>query len=275
MSSFARVLPTAVFDIGPLERYLQAIFSANGRSNDFRRLKSRLFVVATNLNTGSAVAFGEYPYAGVPISRAVAASAALPGLYAAVEIGGQHFVDGALIRTMHASLAFEAGCDLVICLNPLVPFDASQAGERRHASLADDGLPVILGQTFRALIHSRMQVGMAGYRDRYPWADSILLEPDRHDEKLFFANVFRYSGRRSLVDHAYQRTRRDLLANANELTSVLERHGLSLNLRRLREKHRTFATAAEERSERTRHAARRLGRALGRLEKILSLPRAL
>jgi hypothetical protein len=256
-----------------LLRYLHTVFGASGRTDDFRKLKSRLFLVATNLNTGAAVAFGDHTHDRVPISRAVAASAALPGLYAAVEIGGQHYVDGALIRTMHASLALEAGCDLVICINPLVPFDASHARDHKHANLADAGLPVILGQTFRALIHSRMQVGMAGYHDRYPKADSILLEPDRHDETLFFANVFRYSGRRSLVDHAYQRTRRDLLARADELASVLERHGLSLDTKRLREKHRTFATAAKERAQRSRHVAQRLGRALGRLEKTLSIQR--
>jgi len=58
-------------------------------------------------NTGESVAFGDSDTMTVQISRAVVASAALPGLYAAVTIGGQPFVDGALIRTMHASLALE------------------------------------------------------------------------------------------------------------------------------------------------------------------------
>ena len=60
---------------------------------------------------------------------------------------------------------------------------------------------------------------MATYGARFPTADTLLLEPDRHDERLFFANVFRYAGRLSLADHAYQRTRRDLLAQA-ELCAV-------------------------------------------------------
>src|SRR5271165_1681815 len=145
VSSLGRVVPTAVFDNRPLERYLHAMFNGHGRSDDFRKLLSRLFVVATNLNTGAALAFGDADHDRVPISRAVAASTALPGLYAPVEIGGEQYVDGALIRTMHASLALEAACDLVICINPLVPFDGSRA-LGRHANLADAGLPVILGQ---------------------------------------------------------------------------------------------------------------------------------
>lgn len=269
MSSLGRVLPSALFDNRPLERYLHMLFSAGGRTDDFRRLRKRLFVVATSLNTGSSVAFGDARHRKIPISRAVAASAALPGLYAAVDIGGEPYVDGALIRTMHASLALEAGCDLVICINPLVPFDASTAQGGRHANLAEAGLPVILGQTFRALIHSRMQVGMASYRERFPHADSLLLEPDRNDARLFFANVFRYSGRHSLVDHAYQRTRRDLLANAGPLSVLLERRGLALDLERLRDPARVFSTAAKERSMRARRVAARLEEALGRLERVL------
>ena len=116
-----------------------------------------------------------------------------------------------------------------------------------------------------------MQVGMASYGARFPKADTLLLEPDGGDERLFFANVFRYSGRRSLVDHAYQRTRRDLLAQADGLAAVLERHGLSLDTKRLRERHRTFSAAGKERARRSRHVVKRLDRALDRLEEALSI----
>jgi NTE family protein len=267
--SVSGLVPAALFDNRPLERYLHEAFSAPGHTDDFRELNSQLYVVATNLNTGESVAFGDARHSRVPISRALTASAALPGLYPPVEIGGRQYVDGALIRTMNASLALEAGCDLVICINPLVPFDASRVRGGRHANLADEGLPVILTQTFRALIHSRMQVGMASYAARFPHADTLLLEPDRSDERLFFANVFRYTGRSRLVDHAYQCTRRDLLAQADALSAALEKRGLRLNTQRLRERHRTFATAARERAVHARHATRRLDLALRRLEVLL------
>ena len=271
VGSLARILPTAVFDNRPVERYLHRLFASNGQSDDFRQLRARLYAVATNLNTGESVALGDAAHDHVPISRAVAASAALPGLYPAVQIDGQSYVDGALIRTMHASLALEAGCDLVICINPLVPFDASQASNGA-ANLADKGLPAILGQTFRALIQSRMQVGFASYRSRFPYADTLLLQPDRHDEQLFFANVFRYSGRRRLADHAYQQTRRDLLRQAGPLSALLKRHGLRLNMKMLRERQRRFSTTGSERALRVRQTARRLDGALGRLERLLSAP---
>jgi predicted acylesterase/phospholipase RssA len=274
VGSLSRIVPTAVFDNAPLEQYLREVFGSHGHTDDFRKLRHPLYVVATNLNTGESVRFGEPGRDRVPISRAVCASAALPGLYSAVQINGQRYVDGALIRTMNASLALEHGCGLVICINPLVPFDASRGARRRRADLAEEGLPAILSQTLRALIHSRMQVGMASYRSRFPDADTLLIEPDRHDERLFFANMFRYAERRRLVDYAYQRARRDLLAQARTLAPLLKRRGLRLNTEMLRDRRRTFATAAAERRRRARQATQRLDHALGKLESLLAQARA-
>jgi predicted acylesterase/phospholipase RssA len=272
VSPLGRLLPTAFFDNEPLQEYLQLLFNAQGHTNDFRQLRARLYVVATNLNTGASVPFGGPGHDHVPISRALLASSALPGLYPAVEIDGQQFVDGALIRTMHASLALEDKCDFVICINPLVPFDASHPRAQRPINLVDEGLPAILGQTFRALIYSRMKIGMSTYGARFPTADTLLLEPDRHDERLFFANVFRYAERIRLADHAYQRTRRDLLAQADQLAPLLERRGLQLNIGVLRDRNRSLPRAAPKASPRVRQTARRLDLALERIERVLRIP---
>ena len=272
VGSLARLAPTAIFDNKPLQRHLHSVFTSAGHTDDFRRLRSQLYVVATNLNTGESVNFGAPGHDRVEISRALLASCALPGLYRSVEIDGEHYVDGALVRTMHASLALEAGCDLVICINPLVPFDASHPLSRRRTDLSREGLPVVLGQTFRALIYSRMKIGMATYGSRFPGADTVLFEPDRHDERLFFANIFRYAERRQLADHAYQRTRRDLLKQSAALTPLLERCGLRLNTKMLRDRNRSFSTSAEERSEYSRRIVRHLDEDLQRLERMLATP---
>jgi predicted acylesterase/phospholipase RssA len=271
VGSIGRMLPAAVFDNQPLEEYLRALFRLPGHTDDFRKLKSRLYVVATDLNTTASVHFGGPGADHVPISRAVLASTALPSLYAPVRIGGRYYVDGALVRTMNASLALEEGCNLLFCVNPLVPFDATRS--RTHANIAEHGLPTLLSQTFRSLIYSRMAVGRASYRTRFPHADQLLLEPDRHDEQLFFANVFRYAGRRQLAEHAYQCTRRDLLAQAPALRRLLARHGLGLDLAVLRDRHRTLASAGAERRQRTTRAVDTLGRALKRLESLVPAAR--
>ena len=271
LAPFAAAMPAGLFDSAPFERYLRRLYESGGRTNDFRELRRRLFIVATNLNTGEAALFGRSGLDHVPISRAIQASTALPGLYSPVEIDGETYADGALLRTMHASVVLEAGADLLFCINPLVPFDASDGGSRpREVNLTDYGLPVVLSQTLRSLVQSRMQVGMAAYKKRFPRAEILLLEPDRADRRMFFANMFRYSDRRRLVDHAYQSTRRDLLRRGDELAPLLARHALRLLPEVLSDPARSFEAALERQRNDDRRVVQELSSTLDRLEVLLA-----
>lgn len=269
-----RLLPTGLCDNQPLERSLRQMFSGPGRTNDFRQLRRSLYIVATELNSGYSVRFGEPGQEHVPISRAIQASTALPGLYPPVEIDGHTYVDGALMRTMNASLLLDEGADFVICINPLVAFDASSVprrygSERKDLDLTRGGLPVVLSQTFRAMIQSRMLVGMRTYKQSYPTTDVLLFEPDRGDDELFFKNVFRYADRKRLAEHAYQRTRRDLYRNADALEPLLARHGIRLRRDLLADRSRSFAAAVQERGRRMQPVTGPLHRTLDRLESAL------
>jgi predicted acylesterase/phospholipase RssA len=53
-------------------------------------------LVATDLDSGASVAFGSRGRDHVPISMAVQASSALPGLFPPVEFDGHFYVNGAL-----------------------------------------------------------------------------------------------------------------------------------------------------------------------------------
>jgi predicted acylesterase/phospholipase RssA len=230
-------LPTGLFSNAPLESQLRRVFSADGRSNDFRRLDRRLVVVATDLDSGAAAPFGLPGWDHVPISEAVAASAALPGLFPPWPIGGRWYVDGALKKTLHARVLLDMGIDLMLCLNPLVPFDATAPGrhrvlggaQQRIPKLVQGGLPLVLSQTFRTLIHSRLELGMKGYESSHPGTDIVLFEPDHRDPELFLANLFGYSQRRAVAEHAYQSTRADLRSRRGLLRATLARHGLALD----------------------------------------------
>jgi predicted acylesterase/phospholipase RssA len=264
-------LPNGIFDSEPLQEFMRSVFSARGRTNDFRELKRRLYIVATDLNTGKAVRFGEPGMDHVPISRAIQASTALPGLYPPVQVDGNVYADGALLRTMHASLVLEDGADLVFCINPLVAYDASRGGRHKpDGELTDRGLAVVLGQTFRSLIQSRMMVGMAGYGSRFPESDILLFEPDRDDEQMFFANVFRYADRRRLVDHAYQRVRRDLRRHRATLGPLLERHGLHLRRSVLLDGRQTFHASLDRERRANTRVLRDLDRTLNRLRQLVA-----
>lgn len=245
LTRVARAMPAGLFGNEPIRQYLERIFSIPGRTDDFRKLEANLVVVATDLDSGHEARFGLPPLDHVPISRAVQASTALPALYPPVEIDGRSYVDGVLLKTLHASVALDAGCRLLLCINPIVPVDtadAVDAGAMREGRLVRRGLPTILSQTFRTLVHSRLNVGMSAYGPRYPDADVVLFEPSREDYRMFFTNIFRFSSRKAVVEHAYASTRRQLRDRAGEIGPILGRHGLRLRAEVLFDEHDLWAS---------------------------------
>jgi NTE family protein len=230
ITRFSSAIPTGMFNNDEIEKFLRTIFTSRGRSNRFSDLDHKLNVVAVDLDSGEAVRFGDTGWDDVPISQAVQASAALPGLYSPVDIRGRHFVDGALRRTMHASVILDQGIDLMIGINPFVPFNASRAKSQPDGinKLSEGGLPVVLSQTFRTLLQSRMQVGLAKYAQQYPQTDQIVFEPNDDDGEMFFTNVFSFNSRQRVCEHAYQTTLNDLRRRKSELNPILKKHGLHL-----------------------------------------------
>jgi NTE family protein len=282
LATLSHAVPTGMFDNWSIDDFLQRLFAAPGRTNDFRKLRHKLFVVATNLDTGASVIFGTPERGHIPISKAIEASAALPGLFPPVKIGGEYFVDGALNKTLHASVALEEGIELLLCVNPLVPFDASSAtqnGRLTVAKLSQGGLPIVLSQTFRAIIHSRMKVGMEKYRQQYPRADIVLFEPDREDADMFFASIFSYAQRKRLCAAAYQNTRQNLAARADTLAPRLAKHGVTLRMDHIRDHTRRLTHALNDsrplhagkgRGSEVRQATHDLSHTLDHLERWLA-----
>jgi NTE family protein len=273
LETLSSALPTGIFSNAQVDTQLARLFSQPGRTNDFRQLKTKLTLVATNLDSAQPVSFGRPGWDHVPISRAVQASSALPGLFPPVEIDDQYFVDGALKKTMHASVALDEGVDLMICLNPLVPFDATapqfeklmhrdvSPDNRAIPRIVDGGLPAVLSQTFRSMIHSRMELGMKHYAHAYPNTDIVWIEPDHRDPELYLANTFSYAQRRHLAEHAYQQTRHMLRSRKTGLSAKLAYHGISLNHANLDDPKRHLCLPSKPPTE--------LGRAIATLQEVM------
>jgi NTE family protein len=75
-----------------------------------------LRITAVDAHTGEFVVLDRD--SGVPLVEAVAASCAVPGVWAPVSTGGRSLVDGGLRSPTNADLA--AGCDQVVVLAPIV-----------------------------------------------------------------------------------------------------------------------------------------------------------
>jgi predicted acylesterase/phospholipase RssA len=276
LTRLARAVPVAVFDNAPLRAYFADLFGAP-RTDDFRRLDGRLTIIAADLESARPIRFGGDGWEHIPISRAIQASTALPGLYPPVVVEGRRCVDGALLKTVHASVALEDGVDLLFCINPIVPVDTTPAvrrGEMTPGVLEEGGLPVVLSQTFRTLVHSRMEVGMGAYATRFPNADVVLFEPARDQYEMFFSNIFSFRARRDVCELAYRATRRDLLERRHRLEPLLARHGITLRVDLLEEDRSVWGLHRPTGRESTGEVLAELSSALDALDAQVSGARA-
>jgi len=274
LESMARLgpsLPVCLFDNEAIRANLAQVFSHGGRTDDFRKLDRRLFVVATDLETGAPMIFGQAGLDHVPISRAVQASTAVPGLYQPVDIEGRVCVDGVLLKTMHSTVALSHGADLLLCVNPLVPMntgsdDAREALGRR--AVQRGGLPAVLAQAFRILIHSRVVLGMERAALTYPDADIVRFEP-RPTEHRLFTNLFRLHSRRNVCEIGYEQTRMDLWERREVLGPLFARHGLRLRTAVLADPGRSVWDALKHPAQAGGSVVERLDAALRALEGAL------
>ncbi len=268
LEGLGRSLPVAFFSNEGIREYLEKSFLRPGRSNDFRRLRQKFFVVATDVETGRRVVFGDKEMEHIPISLAVQASTAVPGLYQPVEVEGRICVDGVLLKTMHASVALDHGADLLFCVNPLVPMETGSEDAREalgKRAVQRGGLPALLSQSFRILIHSRAVLGMERAAQSHPDSDLVLFQPESTEHRLF-TNLFRFRSRRKICEIAYQQTRQDLWRRRELLGPLFEKHGLALQLDVLADPYRTVWDCIENPKARELSLADQLDGALRVLE---------
>jgi predicted acylesterase/phospholipase RssA len=184
--------------------------------------------VAVDLDAGEAVAFGEPGQRRLPVSKAVQASTALPGLYRPVRIGGRDYVDGGVKKTAHINLAIRHGADLVVCINPIVPILNDGARGPLDGRLSDHGVTWVLDQVFRIALHGRMQYGLERYKAEHPEVDILLVQPSRDDMRMFRYDIMRYGARKVLVEDGYRSVLQAFRRKHAAYARLLGRHGIRL-----------------------------------------------
>lgn len=102
-------LPKGIGNTEIIYLRLKKIFAGAEDISDFDKLPIPLRVVATDLNSGKAVALGKGD-----LARAVTASIAIPTILEPVEIDGNLYVDGLVSRNLPVEDALKMGADIVI-----------------------------------------------------------------------------------------------------------------------------------------------------------------
>jgi NTE family protein len=235
----AEALPSGLYDGGAIQDYLEAVLSDPDRTGDFRLLENELFLTATDLDTCERIVLGGADWDDVPISRAVAASTALPMVYKPVEIKGRHLVDGGLRSTTNVDVAVEAGAKFVIVVNPLVPYVndfqkviPTMLGSRVRR-VRDMGFPQIGYQAFKLIAHQRLHEAVSHWKERYPGVDIILIEPDPNDELMFETNILNFTRRVEIARHGFESVTLKLASDYDELKAVCAKHGIEISAKRV------------------------------------------
>ena len=240
VTALSAVLPNGVYTGRGIERYVEEVLSDPDRTNDFRLLERELYLTATDLDTTERVILGEGEWAEVPISRAVAASGALPGIYEPVEIAGREFIDGGILSTTNVDVAVERGAKFVVVINPLVPYvndfqkNIPTITGSRARRVSDMGLAAILNQTFRLLSHDRLHRAVEIWEQRYPGVDIILIEPELDDELMFGTSILDYRARLQIAKHGFESVTLKLARDYDRYKAIAERHGIEISARRVR-----------------------------------------
>jgi NTE family protein len=236
----AEGLPTGVYNNKGLERYMAEVLSDPDRSNDFRELEQELLLTATDVDTCERLVLGKDEWADVPISKAVAASTALPMVYEPVRLRGRYLMDGGIASTTNVDVAVAAGAKFIIVVNPLVPYVnefetkiPTMFGSRVRR-VTDMGLPGIGNQAFRLMAHARLQLAVESWKHRFPDVDIILIEPDPDDELMFGTSVLDYASRLEIAKHGFESVTQKLARDYKHYKQIAARHGLEISARRVR-----------------------------------------
>lgn len=249
-------LPSGLFDNSRIEAYIRHNLERNGLPNNFRQLKlmrgKSLYIGATNLNTAQSVVFGHDEDNSVTISEAVMASTAIPAFFKPARIGPvgreQDYVDAAVRKTANLSVAVRHGASLIICYNPFRPFVnyRHRLNANDRSSIADFGMAVIINQAFRALLHSRLRLGIEKLRlDETFQGDLILIEPTETDARFFAMNPLAFWNRGAAAEHGFQSLKQSLAKHHDALKGILGAYGIQVDLDAIGDRLRVEREGAE------------------------------
>jgi predicted acylesterase/phospholipase RssA len=180
------------YSVSGMEEWFRLLL---GGHDSFDDLRTRLFILASNLDNPQTAVFGArsgehvwYRYiSGVPVSRAGAASMAIPSVFNPVSVkldGRKHyFIDGDVYNATETMVETDHKCDLAI----MSTFEAPYRFHPAIGSLHHLGLPFEIAQTIALTIYSRFMharnaarakwAGLQAARDALaPYVDEETLE---------------------------------------------------------------------------------------------------
>ncbi len=217
----------APFNTDGFEALLRLAFLRQGCSNDFRLLGRRLYVGATDHDRKEHVLFGAPPFEHVPISRAIQASMSINPVFAPTLIDGRYYEDGAVTRTSNFVEAIRHGADLIITLDPLVPFVSKRAGDARERGVIWNA-----DQDIRTVSFTRYETTRNCVVRSHPEVSLYTFLPANHLRQRMSVNPMDHRPYLEIWRGAYVSTLKRLHALGYRMRGDLAAHGIAFDTAR-------------------------------------------
>jgi NTE family protein len=140
--------------------FLQRLVAEHTLEDDFAAASVPLHVTATNLYTGR-----KHVFDSGPVSRAVLASTAIPGIFCPVEIDGQTYIDGGVVANLDLETAVGLGAREVLAIDLSHCFELPQP----------ESVVGVITRTVDIVMRERVVRDIAALSDR---ARIAVIQPD-------------------------------------------------------------------------------------------------
>lgn len=212
------------------EEMLRDVLTAEGATNDFRDLDGSLFVGASDQDRRAHVLFGSEGWEDVPISKAVQASLSVHPAFNSVEIRGRFYEDGAVTRTSDFVEAIDRGADLVMVVDPFVPYVSKTPG-----TVSRRGVLYNIDQDIRSLSYTRFENTRNWVLRKVPHVSSYTFLPSNRVRRVLSRNPMDHRPYLEIWRGAYLSTYARLKVLCHRLRGDLQFHGIEIDLERAEE----------------------------------------
>jgi NTE family protein len=210
-----------------LEVMLRHVFEQPGGTNEFRRLRRPLFIGATDQDERRHVLFGDEENLDVPISQAVQASLSINPAFSSTRIADRYFEDGAITRTSNFVEAIRRGADLILVLDPFLPYVSRTRGLSHRR-----GILYNLDQDVRTISYTRYETTRNWVLRKHPEVSSYTFVPPNRLRQLISNNPMDHRPFLDIWRGAYLSTWKRLRQLHHRLEGDLHVHGAGFDLAR-------------------------------------------
>jgi predicted acylesterase/phospholipase RssA len=233
------VLPAGIFSLAHYERYLERFLRHHSLPTEFAHVQRELYVTANDLDSGHRAVFGQGDLVNAPLAKAICASSAIPLFFEPVRFAGRDFVDGAAGKVAHADIALSRGAELVVVLNPLIPYRNDPDREGLPTPLVgahhlrDKGLLAVWQQAGKMSTRAKLHQELRRYNASHPHVTVLLIEPREDEGDMFLHNPMSFASRRRMVHYGYESTARLLRAQRQVYEAAFGRNRVRVDVDRL------------------------------------------